>query len=231
MRRVQFTSTAIGAAIILTTAFALPANATTISMADLLAGGSIVCGDKTFGNFHNFGSTATGGADAPTAAQIFATDINCGTNNPGLLWNSGVWNVNAPNQTIDTFWSYRVSVNPGSGMVIGDADMQFLSATADNGADIHITDSFFDSNGFVDSLLIDLSQGPQTDHHILFPPGYAWLDVNKDVSLESHALGNASLSTFTQNFSQVPEPATLSLIGVGLLAFGFASRRRSRKPQ
>jgi hypothetical protein len=31
----------------------------------------------------------------------------------------------------------------------------------------------------------------------------------------------------SQNFSEVPEPATLALVGIGLLGFGFAGRRRN----
>lgn len=214
-------------------AIAGQANATTISMADLLAGGSIACGDKTFFHFHDFLSVGTNGAVAPTASQVFGTETDCGTNKPGpgIIWQSPNWNVN-PTQDIDTSWSYDVIVNSGAKRII-DASMEFLSATADNGADIHITESLFNSTpAFVNSLLIDLVVGPQIDIHDPLPGGpYSFLSVNKDVSLEGHATGNASLSTFKQNFSQVPEPATLPLLGGALIAFAFASRKFGRKPR
>ena len=149
-----------------------------------------------------------------------------------MIWNSAKWNVN-PNQNIDTFWSYDVVVNSGAKR-IRDASMELLSYAIDNGGDIHITETLKDIlNNVIASvppgpLSVDALIGPQTDHHV-FLQNYAFLTVNKDVSLEGHD-GSASLSTFKQNFSQVPEPATLPLLGGALVAFAFASRKLSRKP-
>lgn len=199
------------------------------SMSDLLQGGSISCGDKTFTNFRNFTSVAAGGADAPTAAQVFVSSDagTCGTfePGPGLLFQSAVWNVNAGG-TIDTAFTFDVFA---PGPLIHDAVLAFVSFDAQGGGEIHISESLFDSlNNSVQNLSVDSLTGPTTDHHI-FPGGltYSKLTVNKDISLEGHTDGNATLSTFTQNFSEVPEPATLSMLGLGILLVGSYRPRRS----
>jgi hypothetical protein len=53
--------------------------------------------------------------------------------------------------------------------------------------------------------------------------------VEKTIFISGDDLGDTvSLDRFTQRFSQVPEPATLGLMGIGLAGLGFAKRRRIR---
>lgn len=205
-------------------ALASPASAT--SMADLLAGGSVTCGNLTFQNFRNFSSVDSGGASAPTAAEVFVNPdaANCGTLNPGpgILIQSAKWNVNA-GQTIDTAFTFDV-LAPFP--IIKDARMSFLAFDAQDGGDIHVDESLFDINGnFVQSLSVDSGIGPFVDTHVFSGGPYAFLTVNKDIALEGNANGSASLSTLTQNFSEVPEPMTLGLTGVALLGLAFFRRQ------
>ena len=200
------------------------------TMADLLSGGSITCGDKTFLNFRTFVSNAAGGADAPTSAQIFVTPdtANCGTFNPGpgLVFQSANWNVNAGG-TMDTAFTYDV-IAPG--LLMHDALLSFLSYDAQNGGEIHITESLIDSlNTSVQNLSVDSLTGPTADSHI-FSGLYSFLTVNMDVSLEGHANGNASLSTFTVNISEIPEPTSVVMVGLGLAGVIVGARRRRSRP-
>ncbi len=141
-------------------------------MADLLAGGSITCGDKLFTNFRTFSSNASGGADAPSAAQIFVSPdtANCGTYNPGpgLLFQSAAWNVN-PLGTIDTAFTFDVIVPKGEPRM-DDATLSLLSFDAQNGGEIHISESLFSGVTNVQNLSIDSLIGPIVDHHV-FPNG------------------------------------------------------------
>ena len=202
-----------------------------VPMSDLLAGGSVTCGDKTFTNFRDFSSVASGGADAPTAAQVFISPdaSNCSTLNPGpgILIQSAQWNVNS-GESIDTAFSFDVIVDPASELSIHDVDLGLQSFALDNGhvGDIHVTESVVDQlNNNVADLLVDAATGPTADHHDLLGL-FTFLSVHKDISLEGHVGGSASLSTLTQNFSEVPEPASLAVIGVGLFALGWIRRRR-----
>jgi hypothetical protein len=217
-------------------------NAQAATMADLLAGGSITCGDKTFSNFRNFFSNGAGGAIAPTSAEVFvnADSTNCGTDifgqpGPGLVFQSANWNVN-PGQSMDTAFTFDVTVTRPLLASIGDVSMSLLSFANLNGADIHITESMFSGVTNVGNLVVDAGLGRVSDSIKFAPPGFVTLTINKDISLEGHAQGSASLSTFSQNFSEIPEPGSLTYFGIGILGILLGSirgryrRRNSRTP-
>jgi len=53
--------------------------------------------------------------------------------------------------------------------------------------------------------------------------------VFKDVSVNGGSAGSASLSSFTQQFSEVPEPASVMLLGGVLLTLVVSIRRKARR--
>src|SRR5690606_2169326 len=87
------------------------------------------------------------------------------------------------------------------------------------------------NNNFVDSMLVYHRADPLLqqlqDFSTFDPLQTIW--VTKDLLLQGGTLSNpgvAQISRFTQTFRQVPEPASLMLLGLG--ATLVATRRRRR---
>ena len=201
------------------------------SIASFIGGSPLVCGDKSF-TFTAFNSVDSGGAIAPTSSQVFVTGIDCGTSDPGILVQSADWNVNQA-QTIDTTFTYNII---SSGPSIVDASLATTSDGATDsssnpslGGDIHITESLFNTSSVdVGNLLNDYQQN-LTSETVNFAP-VSELTVNKDVSLEGNTDGTATLSTFTQNFSETPEPGTVSMLGLGFIGIALTRLRKNDRP-
>jgi hypothetical protein len=55
------------------------------------------------------------------------------------------------------------------------------------------------------------------------------IHVSKDIGVNGSAEGLATISGVTNNFSEVPEPATMLLLGSGLVGLAGFARRRFKK--
>jgi hypothetical protein len=210
---------------------AVQAQAGNVTMASLLAGGSVACGDETFSGFTNFSSVASGGAGAPDATEVFVSaPSTCGTTDlfAGILFQSALWNVNSA-QTMDTSFTFNVITPTGDlGDFLTGATLAFGSDGATGTGDIHVTESIYDtSNHNLANLLVDYQSAITSNSVTFLPPGYSELTIRKDISLEGNSAGTATLSTLTQNFTEAtPEPGTVSMVGLGIIGVAVIARRR-----
>lgn len=205
-----------------------PAHATgSMTMAQLLAGGELVCGDKIFKNFTNFVTFATGGAVAPTADEILVTCIFTDTDAPGLLFQSALWNVTS-GQTMDTTFEFDVYVAPGSNNFISGVEMRLAGFGISRTGNIIGTETVTGIGGapLLASLLTDAKNGPIIDSASI--PLSKAIHVVKDLALFGGSNGRASISNFQQRYKQIiPEPSSVILLGMGLTALvGYQWRRR-----
>jgi hypothetical protein len=212
-------------------------------LSDLIAGGgpngngTLIVGDKVFGNFGGFNTTVSGGALAPTAAQITVAGEFGGTSAPGIDFQSAFWSVagSATNtQSMDTKFTFTVTSL--SGQTIGDAEMGLGGAGTRNGGTLHvgetITDGLAKGGSPVGSLLVT---NLLPNDHVFFDALHTNLFVQKDFALVAPATGSTDInsaafaSDFDQRFSEQPEPSSVILMGLGVLGMvGYRWRRRGK---
>lgn len=188
------------------------------------AGFSCTVGDKSFSNF-TFTSTGGGSGLAVTPAE-FNVSPQTTLLGPGLLFSTGALVVDNSLTTnpglsfVDVSLGYSVTApNPP---LIADADLVVAGGTTGGGT--ARVDETLTPGGTLTVIL------PNTTDTVNIVPPVAALDVLKDILVEvpANTIGFANITAIGQHFSEtvVPEPATLAIIGVGLLGFSIARRRR-----
>jgi hypothetical protein len=200
------------------------AKAESVKLADLLvAGSSLVEGDKTFFNFQNYSSDVSGGASSVDPADIMVTSGTFG-GEIGLVFQSPNFLADQL-QVQETKFTYDVSA---SGALITDGSLGFShsdTTAVDTGASIV---------EMVTNIAPDLQVnyfaggGNDMDHRDLDTPLVS-VHVSTDLVVMG-GNGRISVSQFQETFSQmvVPEPATFNVLGMGAGIVGLAWRRRKR---
>ncbi|MEY3144073.1 MAG: hypothetical protein RLY21_2566, partial [Planctomycetota bacterium] len=132
---------------------------------------------------------------------------------------------------------YSVEVNPDaykSGLRLCDMRLTFNGGVSGEGSFSRVDESVFDldANQFLGQLSVYNLWGPPPDSRFtdaidfcdLYPDGFRALEVNKNFKFFSPtAEGTSSASFIRQEFSQIPAPGAIALLG---LAGAFGSRRR-----
>ena len=205
----------------------------TMASYEALGAGGCVIGDKLFNNF-SYSSTGQGTATAVDPSTIFLSPVDAGTFSPGpgIVFSSSNWVV--PGSTtvtsiLDMSFRFTVTVLPG-GPLINDASLTLgsFNMTPFGTANIGETVCNADCSAQLGSRL-DVSAGGQLFDETTFA-GTNTVVVQKNFSLAvpRNSTGSISVSSFTENFSEIPEPVGAILIGSGLLALGAWRRRGSR---
>lgn len=186
-----------------------------VQLSDLIGtGNSYQLGDKLFDNFRSFIRLATGGAVAPTAAEISVTGV---VNNGSfdLLFESDRWNVTA-GQVIDTGFRYDVTVlDPQQAITSAGVALTDYDVTGNGRIVVTDTITLLDPGVGNENILIRSIAGRDSGQVALTPP-QTRISVAKDIAL-SGLTGSATLRTVTQSVRQrVPESGNL----LGLFVVG-----------
>jgi hypothetical protein len=181
-----------------------------------LQGGSLIFGDKELSEIDLFG-IGDGGAIAPNASAVFVQGgWDDATGDHGLRFVLS-WNAFA-GQTVNANLSFKISVLDAN--YIKDVSMYLtgISATGTGGVNIGETvwDAPFPEGNVIASLSVSKhynDNGAFLSYYAKFEPLEEIWIRSKDISLTGGTNGAAHLSEFFQFYSQIPEPATLILLG------------------
>lgn len=201
------------------------ANATSCTMQELFAGGSIQVDDKLFQGW-NFGSES-GSSSSADFSQVIVSGLDDQDMNTGIrVKANGQWTATAATGQINNYFlSYFYDVlvlDPG--LRINGANME-ISGSATGGVD-----SWFQTDMYVGPVLstwITSIANPlpnQTfDQDNLFASTTS-LSVWSPLRVWADG-GTTGVDSLDQRFLQVPEPSPLALMGLGLAGIGFGWRR------
>lgn len=211
----------------------VPLTGDPVSISSLI-GQSLIVGDKQISEFDMFG-IGTGGAIAPSADSVFVQGgVDDASGNYGLRFLLS-WNAFS-GQTVNANLGFKAAILPGyEDFYIDDVWLMVTGASATGTGGVNVAETLWDAPFPEGSVIASLSCSKQPDDGGIWLTDYAafgplkeiWVR-SKDISITGGTDGAAHLSEVFQFYSQVPEPATIALLGMGTLA--MLKGRRKLKP-
>jgi len=196
----------------------------TVTLADLAAGGSVTNGDKVFYDFSNI--SQVGDLTVPLSSIYVVPTEDEG--DLGFQFQSALWSLTGPLQNYDLGFNFEVKTTDGQPLITDDT-LEITGGILFGGS-THIAEdiSLPDEGGTVATSLVWLSKsGSYTeDNEDLIGGPYAVLEISKDFSMvtANNPGGHISVSHFDQTFSQVPEPSSALFLGLGGLVLACYRR-------
>lgn len=204
--------------------------------------GSLTFGDKMLSEIDVFGSAipATGGPIAPSADSVLVqggysyNDVTGEMGDYGLrfvlLWGA------VSNQAIDADISFKISVLPGyDANYIKDVSLYLTGVSANGSGGVIVGETVWNAPFPGGNVIASLSCSKQAndggaylvDHAEFVPLKEIWIR-SKDIFISggTGTNGSAHLSEIYQFYSQIPEPATLVLLGTAGIWI-FTRKKRS----
>jgi len=206
---------------------ATPQIATAIPMSDLIGGGEIIVNDK---RFFNWSWDVNSSIDLSAINITGLTHSGCSAPGPGLNYNDvgNTLNIDAGG-VLNFHFSYDIEVlNPNCQIV--DNSLSLVSYARNPLGNITIEEMVEDISGaLIGTKEVFARYNPTTgfgetqfEDELQFDPRSS-LHIEKWITLDcSNCSGlGIDLIEFEQRFSQVPEPAILALMGLGLTGIGY----------
>lgn len=182
--------------------------------------GKIIVGDK---RFDNFGYLATG--DMPDAADVNVSSRTDSKGNYGIRFQGGFADLQGGGSS-DALITYRVTVLD-RGRLISKAHIAGNPDLVGNSGFVSVTETFLEGapNNSMSIYDIDPGNTKLVDWTAFRKPTRV-LHVQKDILAFANSRSAATLSFVDQTFSQVPEPGSMLLAGIGLIGLASTSRRK-----
>jgi hypothetical protein len=207
------------------------------TMDQLLLGEEIPVRDKVFSNFSwEVAADPNVTVPAPSAINVWGVIVEIGDRTEYGLRVQGGFSAGT-GEVADFLFGFDVAILPNfPELYIVDNTLAMTQAGAAGSAEVQITETVVDVNG---ALVIDRPKHVYITKDLYKPVDhkqlegqYKWLHVEKDILVSGISPNDpdpdpsvAHLSEFYNTFSQIPEPATMSLLGLG----GLALLRRRRR--
>ena len=185
-----------------------------VSLASLTNGETLVVGDKAFTDFSISGDFLAG--------QVTVTPITVG-GNFGIEFGG---NFSTSNSALDMVLGYQVSVT-NSANLISAANLSFNGMVTGGTGLAEVIEQVF-TNGSIYgqmSVFATATSSNLTTSLAINPP-QPMLEINKDVLLTATVPAFSSITTIDQTFTQVPEPSALFLVAAGFSGLALLRRRR-----
>jgi hypothetical protein len=176
-----------------------------------------------FSNF-GFAETSSGGATVPTPTSVGVSVIQT-PGNEGFSFDPG-FTVGA-NQTQDVTLTFVVTAAPGT--TISDLYINFDGSYSGTGS-TRFSEEYCTGVGTGCNVFSVSNPNGDLSEEISIAPTTT-LYITKDFGVNGGTDGSAGISQVINQFSNtssVPEPASLSMMGIGLLGLGLIGRRKRK---